>query len=140
LNLQPGATNPTQQIHVKNSGTLPVSIEMLVKKLTDADNSCTEPELVAEPNCVADLDGEVDEVMVLNLDGYVNVGPVLGGLAVGGSALANGPAQSGADSIFTLAPGADKWVSVDYEIPLTADNTIQTDSVSFEVVFNASQI
>lgn len=138
-NAQPGATNPTQYIHVYNDGTLPVTVSTKLKKVQDSDDSCTEPELVDEPDCATDPDGELDEVMTLNIDGYVNGGATLGALAVGSSALVNGPAQSGADSIFTLAPGADKWLSVDYEIPMSAGNSVQTDTVKFEVLFEAVQ-
>jgi predicted ribosomally synthesized peptide with SipW-like signal peptide len=138
-NAQPGATNPTQQIHVVNSGTLPVTVATKLKKVADTDDSCTEPELVDEPGCTVGGDGELDSVMTLNIDGFVNGGDTLGALAVGSSALVNGPAQSGADSIFTLAPGADKWLAVDYDIPLSAGNSIQTDTVKWEVLFEAVQ-
>lgn len=139
-NAQPGATNPTQYIHVLNSGSLPVSIQTLLKKVADDDNTCTEPETVAEADCATDTDGELDSVMTLNINGFVNGGDTLSALAVGAEALVNGPSQSGADSIFNLAPGEDRWLSVDYEIPLSAGNEIQTDTVQWEVLFKAAQV
>jgi hypothetical protein len=124
---------------VLNSGSLPVTVATKLKKVADTDDTCTEAELVDEAGCTVGGDGELDSVMTLNIDGFVNGGDTLGALAVGSSALVNGPEQSGADSIFTLAPGADKWLAVDYDIPLSAGNSIQTDTVKWEVLFEADQ-
>ena len=138
-NAKPGDTEPTKMIHVVNEGSLPVTISTKLLKVADADDSCTEPELAAEADCDTDTDGELDEVMELNINGFVYGGETLGGLAVGESELVNGPTQSGADSIFTLAAGADRYLSIDYLIPASAGTEIQTDSVQFDVVFEAVQ-
>lgn len=139
-NQQPGATEPTRQIHVTNTGTLPARISVYLKKVTDAEGVVTDAELTAEPTANDDAFGELDNNMKLNIDGFVGGGDTLAALAVGGKALVNGAGQPGADSIFTLAPGADKWLAIDWEIPYSVGNEIMGDSTSFEVVFEAAQV
>lgn len=155
-NQQPGATNPTQQIHVRNTGSLPVSVAAKIRKTVDSDDGCSDAEEIAEGgDGNAPLDGcgssgELDSAMTLSIDGYAGVGPVLAGLAVGDApVLVRDMAGTVHDSIFTLAAdpdgagpllGGDKWLSVDYEIPLSAGNAIQSDTVKFEVVFEGAQL
>lgn len=133
-NAQPGDTEPTRQLHLRNVGTLPAKVTLVIEKTADSEGANPE----SETNTTGD--GDLDAVMTLSLDGFVNVGQTLAGLAVGESAIANGPAQSGADSSFTLAPGADKWIAVDWSIPTTAGNDIMGDSVAFKIHANAEQV
>lgn len=146
-NQQPGATEPTRQLHLKNVGTLPAQVTLYVKKTKDVEDAdgagplpaCPEPEALAEGgNC--GTDGELDQKIKVNLDGFVGAGDTLASLAVGEMGQVNGPSQSGADSVFTLQPGQDKWIAVDYEIPLSAGNEIMTDGLGFEVHVRAEQV
>ena len=138
-NAKPGDAGSSQMIHVSNHGTLAASVAVKIQKTDDAENGCNEPELDAEALCAADELGELDSNMTLAINGYTGVESVLAGLTVGQSALVKDMAGTQYDSIVTLAPGEDRWLAVSWGVNDAAGNDIQSDSVGFKVVFEATQ-
>lgn len=139
-NAKPGDSGGSQMLHVVNSGSVPASVAVKIKKTNDAENGCNAVEAAAEPGCAADLLGELDSNMTVGINGYVGVESVLAGLAVGQSALVKDLNGTQYDSVFTLQPGADRWLNVAWGVNLAAGNNVQSDSVGFEVIFEATQL
>lgn len=138
-NAKPGDSGASQMIHISNHGSLTATVAVKIQKTDDAENGCNEPELEAEAGCAADLLGELDSNMTLALNGYSGVESVLAGLTVGQSALVRDMAGTANDSIVTLAPGQDKWLAVSWGVNDAAGNDIQSDTVGFKVLFEATQ-
>lgn len=139
-NAKPGDTGTTKYLTVKNTGSLPATVAVKIKKISDNDNDCNATEQLVDITC-GDGQGELDENLNLFVNGWVGVGDVLESLEVGQSALVRDMEGTQYDSTFVLDAGAtSSQRSVGWSIPASVGNVIQSDSVSFQIVLEATQI
>lgn len=133
-----GDISGTKTWTVKNTGTLPGRLMVKLSGVANEENGCNDQEKDAEPNCDADNNGELGGVVTANvgLDGVDKVSSLLT------TALQD---KIGTDwdglSIVTVAPGAQKTVTIHWNTPGSAyGNEVQSDSVKFDVVFRLNQL
>jgi predicted ribosomally synthesized peptide with SipW-like signal peptide len=137
-NKAPGDTG-TGYWTVKNVGTVDGFLDLENKVVVNNDNACNEPEDIVDDTCTTLLGGELganlNVVLFVDADhnGIVDTGDVtlytgtLDGLV---SAMV-------ADVAF--AAGAEKYISMNWEIPSTVENIIQSDSVEFGMTLELGQ-
>jgi hypothetical protein len=118
------------QIHFRNTGTLDGVLQVFLVKDSDTDNGYTEPELLAEPSVASDTDGELDDNLFLQLDGFAPIGDDLAALSVDEKVLV---------ATANLAAGAEGWHRIFWEIPESVGNEIQSDGVSFHFEYVLTQ-
>lgn len=142
-NAKPGESGSGKFVTVKNTGSLPAVVAVKIRKISDNDNGCNATELAADTTCgdPGAGDGELDANMDVTVNGWTGAGTVLNGLAIGESALVSDLGGTEWDSTFLLAAGATSdQRSVSWSIPSATGNIIQSDSASFEIVFEATQV
>lgn len=114
-----------KRLDLTNSGSLPGTLSLNVVKTADLENGCDEPEVVDEPNCAADDNGELGEkLIVVILDS--NQSTYLG------SRVLNSWAGNTID-LGQLAGGATKTVYISTQVDPSAGNRVQSDKASFVV-------
>lgn len=122
---------------VKNTGTLPGKLLVRLTGVTNKDNGCNDQEKEAESACDADDDGELGNVITMNvsLDGQNKVSSTL--------ATAQ-ETKIGTDwnalTPVILQPGESKTVGFSWATDENAyGNEVQSDSVNFDAVFRLIQ-
>jgi predicted ribosomally synthesized peptide with SipW-like signal peptide len=118
---------------------------MAVKFTEDSDNTCVGPELAAEPGCTPTGDGEVDENMTLkawrdtNCDNVWDTGEVelVKYNTPDGWMYAIADATTGDAN--KLIGGQKSCVGVEWSIPNTVGNEMQTDTLKADFEFAAEQ-
>ena len=138
-NLVPGNSG-TAYWTIKNVGNVNGYLDMESKTVVNDDNNCNEPEnLVDSGNCGAgqgELGANTNVVLFVDddHDGVVDSGDVslftgtLDGLVA--ATIANIP----------LNANTEKYVSMNWIIPSTVENIIQSDSATFSATFELGQI
>jgi predicted ribosomally synthesized peptide with SipW-like signal peptide len=125
-NVVPGSSG-SALINLENVGSIDGSAEITIINLVDLDNTLTEPEVV-----LADTlpEGELAESLMITISGNgVTIVELLSDLAV------MGPLSLG-----TLGSGTITPITISYSINGEGvGNEIQTDSVSFDMVFSLYQ-
>lgn len=122
---------------ITNTGSLPGRLMLQLQNVQNKDNGCNDQEKESEPNCQADDIGE--------MGGVINLAVDLDGTQVATTALADANAGDlgtawGALVPVVLQPGASHTLRVHWNTPGTAyDNSIQSDSVSFDMNFRLIQ-
>lgn len=119
-----------------------------VSNLTSLENSCSEPEIGAEPNCESDDVGELQNALVWNVwkdDGAG--GGVAGDNIQNGTeqTLASGNPTEGVLALYDsttgspLAGNVTSYIGVSWSFPKTSGNEFQTDKLTGDISFYAVQ-
>jgi predicted ribosomally synthesized peptide with SipW-like signal peptide len=151
-NAAPGDSDlPGKGYVLTNSGTLPGKLRVNLVKDADAENTCTEPEGVAEPTCAGDTNGELDNWMKVQVDGnsfgFGGTTPWLGlaNAPVGGSVDITSMIWGGTPGPITIAAGG-QYPTPGFELLFgwgisgSATNVIQSDSLAFHLEFILEQL
>ena len=135
---------------VINSGTVPGTLTFQVPSITNTENGCNEPELVTEPACAADANGELGNAIATvvsidrNNDGdYTDTGEtdvVTASLATADQANYASEWTTNAGTV-SVPAGATVKVKMNWaNNPASYGNEIQSDGVSFGVRFDLTQV
>lgn len=133
-NAKPGDVSEVKMIHFTNVGSLPGKFFVKVVMDSNDENGINEPEAKAGDTTDGLLGGELAANMLVTIDGIgaMQQQP----LTVLGAAPATlWPYDGG-----ILGAGVGHWVSVSWSIPDTVGNKIQSDTVSFHLVFSLEQV
>lgn len=107
-------------------------------KTSDLDNTCNEPELVAEPNCNLDTIGELDDNMQFTIwmdTDCDNIKDTDEQILYAGSLITNKYWAIG-----ELAIGVtNTCVGISWKLPNGVNNIVQSDSFTGDLVFDAQQ-
>lgn len=124
-NLKPGDSN-SLTIGIKNDGTISGTPSIKFSDIVNDDNGLTEPE-----------QSEGDTVVEGELGANINVMVSYNG----GSLLYNGPLNGFTTAVNgePLPGGSTAAWNITLNIPVTAGNVIQSDTVGFKVVFGIDQ-
>lgn len=143
INAKPGDSG-SKLINIVNTGTLPLGLIVRVEKVSDLDNTCPEPESAVEGAC--GFYGELGASMKVSLDGFLptDIPPTLNGLVARGDLMPWGAQMpyypTSGYHPRVLAPNQNWLASVAWEIPEGIENEIQSDSVSWRIVYEAVQL
>lgn len=122
---------------IKNTGSLPGRLMLRLQNVQNKDNGCNDQEKEFEANCEADDVGEMGNVLSLDVD--------LDGTQVASTALADaneGDLGTAWDSLtpIVLQPNDERTIRVHWNATGNDyDNSIQSDSVSFDMNFRLIQ-
>jgi len=123
---------------VKNTGTLPGRLLVRLQGVTNEENGCNDQEKDIEPNCEADANGELGNVITANvsLDGDDQVSSTLA------TAQQSKIGQDwNALTPIIIAAGETKTVGINWATEESAyGNEVQSDSVTFDVNFRLIQL
>lgn len=116
---------------VKNIGTLPGKLIFNLANINNIENGCNQPEIEAEPSCQADNTGELGRA--------IKVTAIFNGTKIAESNLDNGN-----DFSYTNAPILESGDQADFTVSWEENSTgygneVQSDSVSFDMVFRFEQ-
>ena len=130
-NAAPGMTSApadTKYVVFKNVGTLPGKVFVKVVMDSNEENGAAGPEAAVDTTRTGDL----GDNLLVSIDGIGSIQnqPL--------AALDAAPAVQWGS--YVLDPGAEGTVSVDWAIPETVGNVIQSDSVSFHLEFTLEQV
>ena len=122
---------------IENTGTLPLRLLVRLLNVENKDNGCNDPETTAEPNCAADDDGELGELieLIVKRDGTQVASSFLGDDDV-----AEIGTEWNALTPIILQPG--DTTDVEFSWALGRDdygNSVQSDSVEFDINFRGIQ-
>lgn len=126
--IAPGYTE-TKTLTLENTGTVGGTLTLNVVKLTDDENSCTEPELVDEPGCVVSDPGELGGTLLVTITDADN------STQLGSVELDNWSTVT----VGTLGANSTRTVTISVELPDGVDNRVQSDSTSFEIQASLDQ-
>ncbi|MDA1061260.1 MAG: SipW-dependent-type signal peptide-containing protein [bacterium] len=123
---------------VNNKGSIPGRLYLKMANLVNLENGCNEPEAKVDQTCLDTSEGELGGV--LNVKFYIdNAEKVSSKLSVG-SDLKIKQAWENLPSVAIL-PGESLNVKMTWEAnPESYGNEIQSDSVSFDIVFDLVQL
>ena len=143
----------TISLHVDNDAWL----RLVINAVTDADNTCTEPELIAEGGVTCGTDGELRENLLFSVwldqgitPGFQNNGDVGEGDNIRNhnepTIIASGTIDTGGE-IWNLADagglyligGQTAYFGIDWSLPGSVGNDTQTDSMSATMEFQVVQ-
>jgi predicted ribosomally synthesized peptide with SipW-like signal peptide len=141
--VKPGDTGEdTISLHVNNNDACGF---VTITKTSDAENTCTEPEVVAEPTCASDALGELDDATVFTIwADTCAVTPAVPGDNI---------YQAGCDTQLTtgtldavenwgigqLIGGATTYYGMSWTLPSTVGNEVQSDSFTATMEFTIEQ-
>lgn len=133
----------TATVTLKNDGNINGFVDVQPITLLDEENGCNEAEKTEEPLCDTNTNGELSAnmnvVMFIDSDNDgVNDGPGVGGEEVY-NGLLSGIATAGYDSSVALNATITKNFIVNWSIPTTATNNIQSDKVTLGMTFELGQ-
>ncbi|HRY62682.1 MAG TPA: TasA family protein [Candidatus Paceibacterota bacterium] len=137
-NTAPGASG-TSYWTVKNVGSLAGYVDLASIAKTNDDNLCTEPESTDGDTTCGAGQGELGANM--NITIFVDAdkdGVIDGGETTLYTGTLDGLATS-YDANLALAAGAEQYVSLNWSIPTTVGNVIQSDSVQLDMSFQLGQ-
>lgn len=123
--LEPGDADAAAAVlSLSNTGSLPGTLSLRVLETSDTENTCTEPEGVAEPACADDTDGELDERLLVTL--------------TSGSDTWTGTLDSIHNVLRnltgTLAAGGSRNLTIGWNLPgPTTGNDVQSDGAVFVI-------
>ena len=125
--IKPGDTGAPATIKYKNAGTVPGNLTMQIVGLNNLEKECLVPEKDAgDATCGTGNDqGELGGVLEFTTDN--------------GSSWQTLSSLTSAISLGTVAGGADGSVVLNWRLPSTAGNIVQTDGVEFDIDFNLAQ-
>ncbi len=119
---------------------------MLIKFTEDKDNTCVGPELAAEPDCTPEGDGEVNDNMTIkawrdtDCDNIWDAGEIeLVKTVTAGGDWMYAIADASTGDANKLIGGEKSCVGVEWEIPNTVGNEMQTDTLKADFEFAATQ-
>ena len=138
----------TYQWTLCNTGSLPGQPYVEITNLRDLDNLCTEPEADVDTTCGGNPDGELSANLFMQMNAAGSGGfeyPHGTGCVDGGR---NCPVSYwathglvGQGTWETIpAGGCIAAMVLEFEIPTTVGNIIQSDSTLFDIVFHLDQI
>lgn len=149
--MKPGDTQ-TYSWTLSNSGSLTGKPWIEIVNLVDSENSCNEPELTVPDSTCGDLEGELSDYLFLQINapgitGYWHpnkpecISPSLKNCPLG-TWEALGPVIGNTGEIWEqIAPFSSvKPMVLEFSIPESVGNIIQSDSVEFDIVFHLDQI
>jgi len=128
----------TQTWTVKNTGSLPGKLLVRLQNLVNKENGCNDQEIAAEVDCEADTEGELGEVITLNvaLDGIDQVSSTLA--TANQSKIGN---DWNALTPIVLQPNESRTITAHWATPESAyGNEIQSDSLEFDMNFRLIQL
>ncbi|MDO8610443.1 MAG: TasA family protein [bacterium] len=123
---------------VKNTGTLPGKLLVRLQNVSNKENGCNDQEKAAELNCEVDNEGELGNVVTLNV-GLDGVDKVLSTLATANQSKI-GTDWNGLTPII-MQPNETRTITAHWATPESAyGNEIQSDNVEFDVNFRLIQL
>jgi hypothetical protein len=134
---------------VRNAGTVPGNLTFSMSSISNTENGCNEPELVTEPNCAADANGELGAAtaVVVQVDSNND-----GDYADANETVVNSTLASANQGAFatgwgtnagtvTIPAGETRKVKMSWSNdPQAYGNEIQSDQLAFQVQFNLTQV
>jgi hypothetical protein len=144
----PGLTGTsTAVVGYKNNGSINGTVKLSVIGLKEYENNCVAPEVVAgevQTSCNNDVDSTsgnepTDDGTLGELGGELKLNITHGSETVT-KTLQELAAVGGEVDLGALAGNANDSVSVNWELPIGADNKVQTDGVNFGIQFTLEQI
>ena len=123
---------------VKNIGTLPGRLFFSLSNLNNEENGCNQPEIVVEPECTVDENGELGDVItaIVKVDGteYVTSTLATANQSVFGNTWESNPN-------IVIPPNGQVVVRMEWSTPQEAyNNSIQSDSLTFDTNFVLEQL
>ncbi len=143
-----GTDSGEKEWTIRNAGTVPGTLSFGVNSVTNTENGCNEPELVTEPACEADNEGELGAATtaIVKIDTDSD-GDYDEEDAIATTTLATANQGVFASSwttnagVVTIPAGETKKVKMFWSNDPTAyGNEIQSDALAFEVQFNLTQV
>ena len=126
-NVAPGDSE-SDSILVTNAGTIEGTLTGVITITSNLDNSCNDAEEADESTCndddVGELPAELDIVISDGTNTYTNTLTAISGVSL---------------DFGTLVGGADKIITASYTVDGGVDNSIQSDSVTFDIVLTLDQ-
>lgn len=136
--LKPGDNGSNSiSLHVVNNDAW---VCATVSNLTDADNSLTEPETPVDGDGL--VSGELKEAMIVTIWKDTDGDNIRDG---GETVLYSGPAQAGTWALYDSTTGSPlagettAWLGVEWDLPLSTGNEVQTDSMTADMSFQVVQ-
>lgn len=123
---------------VKNNGTLPGRLLIRLTNLRNLENGCNDQEKTAEPDCDKDNNGELGQIISMNvaLDGVNKVSSTLSTVNM----LKIGDDWNDSVETVILAPNESREITMYWKTDESKyGNEIQSDSLSFDTVFQLTQ-
>lgn len=116
---------------VRNTGTIEGKLIFGLQNISNLDNGCNEPEIEAEPNCQIDNFGELGKVIVVKA--------LIDGQEIATTTLENNRDFVN-DKVILLKPNEEIKMILNWEEnPNGYGNEVQSDTVSFDMVFRLDQ-
>jgi len=148
-NMKPGQTASYNWV-LSNTGSLAGKPWIEIKNVVNDDNNCNEPEDADDDSCGATGGGELGDYLMMQLNapgdvGYVYPhGPCVNSgrqctlnywASLGNLSTIDGQTWNNINPSSSLAP-----MVLEFEIPSTVGNIIQSDSVKFDIVFHLDEV
>lgn len=133
-NMAPG-DGGSLSVTMSNAGTIGGMVSFSVNETDDLENGCNDAEEADEAECDLDADGELGGALLLTVhyDGD-DYGPF--SVNVIDDDVLTFPLAAAGD----LSGNDSKVVTIDYSLPSGTNNSVQSDSVAFEVQASLDQI
>jgi len=123
---------------VNNKGSIPGKLYLKIANLKNLENGCNEPEAKVDTTCTDEFSGELGKV--LNVKFYVDDLEKLTSTLASGKDIEIKSAWENLSAI-SIMPGKSINVKMAWEAdPEKYGNEIQSDSVSFDIVFDLVQL
>jgi len=137
--IKPGDSGSKEAV-VSNTGSIDGYLHITFQNLLNDENGCREPEYSDEPNCDNDAIGELAKNLdlLIYLDENGNDSFTLGTDTLIYQGKASGILQGDLFN-YLLASGDSKDFRVEWELPSSTNNEVQTDKTGFDVVFELTQ-
>jgi predicted ribosomally synthesized peptide with SipW-like signal peptide len=130
--------------NIKNTGSLPGKLYFKLENMNNLENGCNQAEKNLEPACADDTKGELGNVMPVHiyLDGVEMATSLLTDAEVNTNNTIGKLWTTKSDTETTvIQPGATRVVKMAWNVGQDAyDNKIQSDSLSFDTVFDLEQL
>lgn len=143
-----GTVTGEKEWTIRNTGTVPGNLTFRLNNVTNSENGCNEPELVTEPACEADTNGELGAataaVVKIDTDGdgdYDEEDAIVNSTLATANQGQYATQWNNNAGIVTIPAGGSVKVRMDWaNDPATYGNEIQSDGLSFQVQFDLTQV
>lgn len=145
-----GTVSGQKEWTIVNTGSVPGTLKMQLNDIVNIENGCNEPEAIVDTTCATpgngegELGGVITAAVQLDKDG-VGTGQSYAAVVNSTLATANQPAYASQwdtnAGVVTIPAGGQVKVRMDWSNnPATYGNEIQSDSLTFGVQFDLTQV
>jgi len=143
-NVKPGDNGNYTWVPKNYKGTIDGKLSINVSAITNDDNGCTEPESDVDTSCGSHPDGELGEYLEARLvrkEGYLLITKSgLGGPAGTTGWVSLNNLTGNYPDLWTLPAGdGGSTVILEWRLPTTVGNIVQSDSATFDIEFVLNQ-